>query len=55
MGDANTTAAVEQYLLDLAAVRGDSPAEPVVRAPWPGPSIGFAFCARHFFTRATRG
>ena len=30
--DANTTVAVEQYLNELAAVSGDTPAEPIIRA-----------------------
>jgi hypothetical protein len=30
--EANTTAAVEQYLNELAAVSGDTPAEPIIRA-----------------------
>src|SRR6266568_5170102 len=32
MADANTTAAIQHYLDDLAGARSDSPAEPVVRA-----------------------
>jgi RNA polymerase sigma factor (sigma-70 family) len=32
VGEANTTVAVEQYLNELAAVSGDTPAEPIVRA-----------------------
>jgi RNA polymerase sigma-70 factor (ECF subfamily) len=31
MDDGRTTAAVQRYLSDLAGVRGDSPAEPIVR------------------------
>ena len=32
MAEANTTVAVEQYLNELAAVSGDTPAEPIIRA-----------------------
>lgn len=32
MAQANTTIAVEQYLNELAAVSGDTPAEPIIRA-----------------------
>src|SRR4051794_1436600 len=32
MSDTHTTAAVQHYLDELAGVRGDTPAEPVVRA-----------------------
>jgi len=32
MDDAHTTAAVQQYLDELVGVRGDSPAEPIIRA-----------------------
>ena len=32
MTEANTTAVVEQYLNELAAVSGDTPAEPIIRA-----------------------
>ena len=32
MAEANTTIAVEQYLHELAAVSGDTPAEPIIRA-----------------------
>lgn len=31
MGDEHTTAAVQRYLDDLAGIKGDSPAEPIVR------------------------
>ncbi len=31
MGDDHTTAAVQRYLDDLAGIKGDSPAEPIVR------------------------
>src|SRR3954463_4307279 len=32
MGEEHTTAAVQRYLDDLAGVKGDTPAEPIVRA-----------------------
>jgi RNA polymerase sigma factor (sigma-70 family) len=32
MNESHTTAAVQRYLDDLVAVRGDSPAEPIIRA-----------------------
>ena len=32
MDEARTTAAIEQYLVDLAGAPGNSPAEPLVRA-----------------------
>ncbi len=32
MADENTTAVVERYLSELAAVPGDTPAEPIIRA-----------------------
>ena len=50
MSENHTTAAVQRYLDALA---GETPAEPLVRACWTGPSAGCSCCAPACSTAAT--